>query len=86
MSRLIDADRLLDRDRIGRYYHSSNYDIAISIMDIKNAPTVDAVEVVRCKDCKYSLLHKRNPNFLICEMVEYMTVAYNDYCSYGEKK
>lgn len=26
---------------------------AVTVKDIENAPTVDAVEVVRCKDCKH---------------------------------
>ena len=46
-------------------------------------PAADAVEVVRCKDCRhfgandfpYTLCHR------IAEAVEW-----NDYCSYGEQK
>lgn len=49
------------------------------------APAVDAVEVVRCKDCK-----KRNT--VNCPMeeqyVEYpwQATKHDDYCSYGERK
>jgi hypothetical protein len=62
--RLIDADRLLT-DRMKRYYyHLKNGDIAIPIIDIEHAPTIDAVSVVRgewidkgrhlweCSNCK----------------------------------
>lgn len=49
--RLIDADRLLTERMMSKYYHLPNGDIAIPIIDIKNAKTIDAVEVVRCKDC-----------------------------------
>ena len=44
--RLIDANALLERmKKTNRYF-----DIKF---DIEEAPTVDAVEVVRCKDCKH---------------------------------
>lgn len=56
---------------------------------VRKAPKVDAVEVVRCKDCK----HYRNG---ICEQIEYIMDGYyhgtfevkrpDDFCSYGEKK
>ena len=47
--RLIDADRLLS-DRMKKYYyHLKNGDIAIPIIDIEHAPTIDAVEVVHGK-------------------------------------
>lgn len=54
---------------------------------IDSAPTVDAVEVVRCKDCKYSedylmgglwCNHPDNRNPLGCRP--------NDYCNDGERK
>ena len=49
--------------------------------DIKDAPTVDAVEVVRCKDCKYwngeTNGCARNP----CVVA----LRKNDFCSYGER-
>lgn len=51
--RLIDADRLLSDRMMSTYYHLPNGDTAIPIIDIEHAPTVDAVEVVRCRDCKY---------------------------------
>ena len=39
--RLIDADRLLEERRIHTYYHLPNGDIAIPLIDIKNAPTIE---------------------------------------------
>ena len=39
--RPIDADRLLEEKRMHTYYHLPNGDVAIPIIDIKNAPTVD---------------------------------------------
>lgn len=45
MPRLIDADRLTRPEMLGKYYHLQNGDTAIPIVDIENAPTVDAAPV-----------------------------------------
>lgn len=67
------------------------------IQHFEKFPAVDAVEVVRCKDCRYS----RGMNdaekklyldeVLICTSGDMGTgvecpVFQNDYCSYGERK
>ena len=39
--RLIDADRLLEERRMHTYYHLPNGDIAVPIVDIQHAPTVE---------------------------------------------
>ena len=55
------------------------------IMMIKTAPTVDAVEVVRCRECKYC-----DPENHHCD--HYMGTAAplrrkpDDFCSYGERE
>ena len=55
---------------------------AISIESVRNAPTVDAVEVVRCKDCKRyqldSIFHVGFCDGKRCKD--------DDFCSYGERK
>lgn len=53
---------------------------------IEKAPTVDAVVVTRCKDCKYLVNATVNANgFLICDISD-MEIAPDDFCSYGEPK
>lgn len=59
------------------------------IEDIKNAPTVDAVEVVRCKDCKYlgdfshSIIFE-NGKIDVFHCIEgKWDVKLDDYCSKG---
>lgn len=54
---------------------------------IKNAPTVDAVEVVRCKDCKHWLKDFAGCSDIVgrCEWANY-AVGANGYCLYGERK
>ena len=50
------------------------------IMMIKTAPTVDAVPVVRCRECKYRDGTPGQPNIQCGQMHE------DDFCSYGERK
>ena len=53
---------------------------------IKQVPTVDAVEVVRCMDCAYWDKAKSNKKgFLICP-ASGMEITADDFCSYGERK
>jgi len=51
-----------------------------AIEAIRDAPTVDAVVVTRCKDCKYRDGTPGQPNIVCFNMHE------NDFCSYGEPK
>ena len=48
-------------------------------------PAVDAVEVVRCKDCIYSEDAYECNGFLICPASN-MEITDNDFCSCGERK
>lgn len=53
--RLIDGDKLLNKRFLNGIIDGN--ELLVSYTDVVNAirqsPTVDAVEVVRCKDCKY---------------------------------
>lgn len=75
--RLIDADRALEivsSQGIAHpnAYHLTNYATLI----LREAPTVDAVPVVRCKDCKYFKTR-------LCENED----NYDDwFCADGERK
>ena len=47
---------------------------------INDAPTIDAVPVVRCRECKYH-------NEPTCPMrLSFNWTEDNDFCSYGERK
>lgn len=51
--RLIDADELLNNtDGLEHVKYSQEYGHIVLVCDIVYATTVDAVEVVRCRDCK----------------------------------
>lgn len=55
-------------------------------------PAADVVEVVRCKDCKYSVKYNcKNDacySFTICRRRDGYSegVEEDDFCSYGERK
>lgn len=59
--------------------------------EIDNARTVDAVEVVRCKDCVHYINLLENGSDYRCSIFSgcydrpYPTEA-DDFCSYGERK
>lgn len=53
---------------------------------IQNMPTVDAVPVVRCRECEYAKNAKVNKKgFRICP-ASHMEIVDDDYCSYGERE
>ena len=87
--RLIDADKLMEElDNIVYTRKATDRHTLQIVSAIRNAPTVDAVEVVRCKDCKYwdcygeGESHKGD-----CLELKLDTCIYeDDYCSYGERK
>lgn len=93
--RLIDAESAMSTPVLPkeyRNYQTDNLDDAYergwedALGDLKNAPTVDAVPVVRCKGCKYLVNATVNSNgFLICHVTD-MEIAQEDFCSYGERK
>ena len=80
--RLIDVDKLLEVLNKKSVPFNANVNDAIL-----TAPTVDAVEVVRCKDCKYSKHLKQYPkvNTWKCTLTDVVNRA-DDFCSYGERK
>ena len=83
--RLIDADRALEiiRNRGIAHpnaYHLTNYATLI----LQEAPTVDAVPVVRCKDCKW--LYDEMGDYCCRSHRGLVRICENSFCSYGERK
>lgn len=52
---------------------------------IEDAPTVDAVPVVRCKDCKHYALWEDGRAMFHCDKRD-CTMYDDDFCSYGERE
>lgn len=55
---------------------------------LKKQPTIDAVPVVRCKDCKHAWIHPCG--YAYCHRdgrnAYEMTFNLDSFCSYGERK
>lgn len=88
--RLIDADALETHEQLepmgnGQY----EYVEVVYKDDIDDAPTVDAIEVVRCKDCRHWHREIYNGieyfNFNSCDLKHYGD-GHNFYCADGERR
>ena len=102
MARLIDAENLLNQyERIDWYSVSKEGKFMrgattednpfIHYYDgeeiIKNAPTVDAVEVVRCRECKFGSWDSEPDDAMVCVRTnDGFWRSGNDFCSRGERK
>lgn len=87
--RLIDADALDKRriDYIVDGYAESVNDMTEWGMAIIEAPTIDAVKVVRCRECKHWEGEERNGfyYFETCSRTKLDALS-DDFCSYGERR
>lgn len=101
--RLIDADIALENidewlDTVGTALIGWGLSYYAELQGcIEDAPTVDAVPVVRCKDCKYhrglNEEERKNllPDVLICTNAVFADSGWNpvlpnDFCSCGERR
>ena len=86
MPRLIDENRtcrIIEQQFCGNCHDDCEncpYNDVLKLL--RNQPTVDAVRVVRCKECKWRIglrcYHKRSSMDDL--------VGENDYCAWGERK
>lgn len=89
LMKLIDADALHRKVKTETNPYGKptiDYDSGVKVLEwIDKAPTIDAVPVVRCKDCKHC-----DPENHHCD--HHMGTAAplrrkpDDFCSYGERK
>ena len=70
---------LIHRDELKQTLLDLGFYPAIVKSALEKVPTVDAVEVVRCKDCNFYGRNKR------CVM-NGLYITGSDFCSYGERK
>ena len=97
--RLIDADRLSEAiyDNVPAPYEDASWAKENCLAEIEAAQTIDAVPVVRCRECK----HHRDKNeqeqqylvedILICTSPDATDDCWNavwpdHFCSYGKRK
>lgn len=82
MGRMIDADAIQYTDLNGDHQESKVRVYVAFKENIDRMPTVDSVEVVRCKDCKW---YQPDADKW-CGYFERMGFEPDNYCSQGERK
>jgi hypothetical protein len=80
--RLIDADALIQKRNHAKAYGPEMYVIGQGY--VMDAPTIDAVSVVRCKDCKHYNTIGCSKGFGWCESMDW-GVSDDFYCANGKK-
>ena len=89
--RLIDAEKLrAEYPGMPNCYNgfSDSYDKAMIVDMVDEQPTIDAVPVVRCRDCRYMTEHydtDGNAPYWTCSEWDSGT-DYDGYCHYGERR
>ena len=88
--RLIDGDTLWEKLDDEPWYDNADRDeIALPIVDA--SPTIDAVVVTRCKDCKYLRVWNQKDLYVFCPKTNFVFLPFQadtrtHFCSYGEPK
>lgn len=79
---LIDRQTLFESIRQNTSAVSAEYVRGFNFVakKIVDAPTIDAVPVVRCKDCKHLLRDNE------CPLRTWFVHVEDDFCSYGERR
>ena len=90
---MVDKMRLIDAEKVIADLKAmkdvAGYDAILidgMIKGLENAPTVDAVEVVRCKDCIYGQCEPIKNGTRVCEYDFFIVVNDYDFCSRGERR
>ena len=82
MARLIDADKALDVVLKQGIAHPNAYNLTnYATLILREAPTVDAVEVVRCREC--AIPHNK---YTGCPKLNGLVTHPDFYCPYGERR
>lgn len=91
--RLVDANALIENSDVFTMHTKEYGSIEVIPVDaIGDAPTVDAVEVVRCEKCKhYQQYHKGRTEELCewgkCKLISMdVDMPCNGFCCFGERR
>ena len=101
MARAIEGDKLVENLRliatcwsISPFVSKEKHNGAVNMLreverEVKEAPTINAVPVVRCRECHHckETMDRKGPG-LFCSIWgrEWQRVQPNDFCSYGQRK
>ena len=83
--------RLIDAEELERLFYEQVESGATDLFDafedaLQDAQTVDAVPVVRCKDCVHWREAVTNDKGVLICPASGMEITESDFCSYGERK
>ena len=87
--RTIDADKLVDMLYDNEFAALCPLDEVSGVIDA--CPTVDAVQVVRCKDCKHLCVWNRKDIYAFCPKTNIVFLPFDKdtrtfFCSFGKRK
>ena len=83
--RLIDANALPMQSRVIKHNGGEFRLEYVLADDVREAPTVDAVEVVRCRDCVHAIVFRTGSVSCIYHDWYRIPVDPDGYCNHGEK-
>lgn len=95
--RLVDADAILkadeNSDKALVLGSGKSLEIAYALLKkkVEDAPTVDAVVVTRCKDCKHLCVWNRKDIYAFCPKTNIVFLPFDKdtrtfFCGFGERK
>ena len=79
--------RLIDADVACKGCVRYGTDLSCENCVVNDAPTIDAVEVVRCRECKFGDWDSEPDDAMVCMRTkDGFWRSGNDFCSFGEQK
>lgn len=84
--RLIDAEKLIEEGySLERIYQKDSSTMVLEKRKVEDIPVVDAVSVIRCRDCKwYKTMFCKMDKWT--DLITIYIAKKDDYCSYGERR
>ena len=79
--------RLIDADVACKGCVRYGTDLSCENCVVNDAPTIDAVEVVRCRECKFGDWDSEPNDAMVCMRTkDGFWRSGNDFCSFGKRK
>lgn len=72
-------------ERVNQHGNAMRGGIRVALRCMEQTPTINFVDVVRCRDCEYNEGIPMPIGFLYCSRTD-SVVKEDDYCSYGERR
>ena len=83
---MVNEKRLIDANALQEVLKNEECNCEVFPWAVDNAPTVDAVEVVRCAFCKACVNINSESKAVVWCNRHRMAVSPHDFCSYGERR